>query len=80
MDDRGGPALDPAILAHYNRRPEETRLERGLSQLEAVRTRSLLERHGHFALSASSSAKAASHVLAARIFARAIALHRGANA
>jgi SAM-dependent methyltransferase len=45
MDDRADPQLDPAILAYYNRRPEETRLERGISQLEAVRTRELVERH-----------------------------------
>lgn len=36
-------SLDPAILAYYNRRPEETRLERGLSQLEAERTRMLAD-------------------------------------
>jgi SAM-dependent methyltransferase len=44
MDGNGGPLLDPAILAYYNRRPEETRLERGLSQLEAARTRALIQR------------------------------------
>jgi SAM-dependent methyltransferase len=45
MDHRGAPVFDPAILAYYNRKPEEIRLERGLSQLEAARTRSLIERH-----------------------------------
>jgi SAM-dependent methyltransferase len=45
MDGIQEPALDPAILSYYNRRAEETRLERGLSQLEAVRTRELLQRH-----------------------------------
>lgn len=44
MESGGNPTLDPAILAYYDRRPEETRLERGLSQLEAVRTRALIER------------------------------------
>lgn len=39
------PELDPAILGYYNRRAEETRLERGLSQLEAERTRQLIARH-----------------------------------
>jgi SAM-dependent methyltransferase len=39
------PALDPAILGYYNRRAEETRLDRGLSQLEAVSTRHLIARH-----------------------------------
>lgn len=45
MDSSRGPALDPAILSYYNRRAEETRLDRGLSQLEAVRTRDLIRRH-----------------------------------
>jgi ubiquinone/menaquinone biosynthesis C-methylase UbiE len=45
MSDRPDQQLDPTILSYYNRRPEETRLERGLSQLEAVRTRELIERH-----------------------------------
>lgn len=39
------PTLDPSILSYYDRRAEETRLERGLSQLEAVRTRHLIARH-----------------------------------
>jgi SAM-dependent methyltransferase len=38
------PVLDPAIRGYYERRPEETRLQRGLSQLEAHRTRTLIER------------------------------------
>lgn len=38
-------SLDPAILDYYNRRPEETRLGRGLSQLEAERTRRVIQRH-----------------------------------
>lgn len=37
MDRPTGPVLDPTILAYYNRRPEETRLERGLCQLEGAR-------------------------------------------
>lgn len=45
MDDDKGPILDPAIRSYYDRRPEETRLERGLSQLEAARTRQLIARH-----------------------------------
>jgi SAM-dependent methyltransferase len=45
MDGSGSPTLDAAILAYYSRRPEETRLERGLSRLEAVRTRILIQRH-----------------------------------
>lgn len=45
MHGNDTPTLDPAVLAYYNRRPEETRLERGLSRLEAARTRSLIERH-----------------------------------
>jgi ubiquinone/menaquinone biosynthesis C-methylase UbiE len=45
MDQKADPQLDPEILSYYNRRPEETRLERGLSQLEAIRTRELIERH-----------------------------------
>jgi SAM-dependent methyltransferase len=37
--------LDPAIRSYYDRRPEEDRLTAGPSQLEAYRTRSLIERH-----------------------------------
>ena len=39
------PELDPAIRAYYDQAPEETRLELGPSQLEALRTRELIERH-----------------------------------
>jgi hypothetical protein len=44
---QGNPyaTLDPEILADYDRRPDETRLERGLFQLEALRTRRLIQRH-----------------------------------
>lgn len=45
MDGNDRPTLDPAILSYYDRRPEETRLERGLARLEAARTRALIERH-----------------------------------
>ncbi|HET7622207.1 MAG TPA: methyltransferase domain-containing protein [Gemmatimonadaceae bacterium] len=45
MDENAKPALDSAVLSYYTRRAEETRLERGISQLEAVRTRDLIERH-----------------------------------
>lgn len=44
MNDASESTLDPAILAYYNSRPEENRLERGLSQLEAERTRRLILR------------------------------------
>lgn len=37
--------LDPEIRDYYDRRPEESRLEHGLSQLEALRTRALIMRH-----------------------------------
>lgn len=37
-----GPELDPAVEAYYERRPEETRLSRGVSQLEAERTKRLV--------------------------------------
>ena len=36
--------LDPAIRSYYERRPEETRLARGLSQIEAARTKELVLR------------------------------------
>ncbi|MGE5360736.1 MAG: class I SAM-dependent methyltransferase [Bacteroidales bacterium] len=39
------PALDPAILDFYNRSPEEDRLEQGVFQLEALRTRELIRRN-----------------------------------
>lgn len=35
---------DPRIRSYYEKRAEESRLERGLCQIEAVRTRSLIER------------------------------------
>jgi len=37
--------VDPAIAAFYGRSPEEDRHTRGLPQLEAYRTRQLIERH-----------------------------------
>jgi ubiquinone/menaquinone biosynthesis C-methylase UbiE len=37
--------FDPAIAAYYDRAPEESRLEQGAFQLEASRTRELIERH-----------------------------------
>lgn len=37
--------IDPAVKAYYERRPEEDRLLAGPSQLEAARTRRLIERH-----------------------------------
>jgi ubiquinone/menaquinone biosynthesis C-methylase UbiE len=39
------PAFDPAIKAYYDAAAEETRLEHGASQLEALRTRELIVRH-----------------------------------
>src|SRR5918992_4347059 len=45
MDERSPVGFDPAIRAYYVRTPEETRLEAGGSQLEALRTRELIERH-----------------------------------
>jgi len=39
------PAFDPAIKAYYDATPEETRLEHGAFQLEALRTRELIVRH-----------------------------------
>lgn len=41
----GGMELDPTIRGYYEQRPEEERLLHGPSRLEAVRTRSLIERH-----------------------------------
>jgi ubiquinone/menaquinone biosynthesis C-methylase UbiE len=38
------PMLDPAIRSFYERRPEEDRLQNGAAQLEALRTRALIER------------------------------------
>ena len=45
MDESQFAELDPAIRDYYDRRPEESRLEHGLSQLESVRTRELITRH-----------------------------------
>jgi ubiquinone/menaquinone biosynthesis C-methylase UbiE len=36
--------MDPDIRSYYDRRPEETRLSRGVSQLEAARTKDLIRR------------------------------------
>ncbi len=44
-DERSPAGLDPAIRAYYDQAPEETRLEAGASQLEALRTRELIERY-----------------------------------
>lgn len=44
MDEHTRPALDSAIRDYYDRRPEETRLQRGIGQLEAIRTRALITR------------------------------------
>jgi ubiquinone/menaquinone biosynthesis C-methylase UbiE len=45
MDERSPPALDAAIRAYYDHAPEETRLDTGPFQLEALRTRELIQRH-----------------------------------
>jgi SAM-dependent methyltransferase len=45
MDDDSPAGLDPAIRAYYDLAPEEGRLEVGPFQLEALRTRELIERH-----------------------------------
>jgi ubiquinone/menaquinone biosynthesis C-methylase UbiE len=45
MGERNAPPLDPAVLDYYLRHPEEDRLQHGLSQLEAERTRRLITRH-----------------------------------
>jgi SAM-dependent methyltransferase len=39
------PAVDAAVQRYYDRAPEEDRLRHGASQLEAARTRELIERH-----------------------------------
>lgn len=39
-----GPRIDDAIQSYYDRRPEETRLSQGVSQLEAARTKELIQR------------------------------------
>ena len=45
MPERPPAGFDPAIAAYYDRAPEESRLEQGAFQLEASRTRELIERH-----------------------------------
>lgn len=45
MTERPPAGLDPAIADYYDRAPEESRLEHGAFQLEALRTRELIERH-----------------------------------
>jgi SAM-dependent methyltransferase len=45
MDERSPPRLDAAITAYYDQAPEETRLDAGPFQLEALRTRELIQRH-----------------------------------
>ena len=45
MSKHSQPAFDPAIKAYYDTAPEETRLEHGAFQLEALRTRELIVRH-----------------------------------
>jgi ubiquinone/menaquinone biosynthesis C-methylase UbiE len=45
MTERPPASLDPAIADYYDRAPEESRLEHGAFQLEALRTRELIERH-----------------------------------
>ena len=45
MTDTSGMAFEPAIRSYYERWPEEDRLQWGAGRLEALRTRSLIERH-----------------------------------
>jgi len=45
MTERPPAGVDPAIVDYYDRAPEEARLERGASLLEAARTREIIERH-----------------------------------
>src|SRR5918912_1044717 len=45
MNERSPAGLDAAIMAYYDRAPEETRLDTGPFQLEALRTRELIQRH-----------------------------------
>ncbi|MFN2565097.1 MAG: class I SAM-dependent methyltransferase [Gemmatimonadaceae bacterium] len=45
MDEHSPAELDPAIRAYYDQAPEEARLEVDAFQLEALRTRELIERH-----------------------------------
>ena len=44
MADQPPKDFDPRIKSYYDRRPEESRLGRGTSQLEALRTRELIAR------------------------------------
>jgi ubiquinone/menaquinone biosynthesis C-methylase UbiE len=44
-DERSPAQFDPVIRAYYDQAPEETRLQVGPFQLEALRTRELIERH-----------------------------------
>ena len=45
MNERAPAEVDPAIRAYYDQAPEEDRLQLGPFQLEALRTRELIERH-----------------------------------
>ena len=45
MSKHSQPGFDPAIKAYYDAAPEETRLEHGAFQIEALRTRELIVRH-----------------------------------
>ncbi len=45
MQEQPPTGFDPTIHAYYERWPEETRLKSGVSQIEALRTRRLIERH-----------------------------------
>lgn len=45
MADTSAAELDAAIRAYYDRAPEESRLETGVSRLEAFRSRELILRH-----------------------------------
>ena len=45
MTEPASPRLDPAIVAYYERAPEESRLGAGPSRLEELRTRELILRH-----------------------------------
>jgi ubiquinone/menaquinone biosynthesis C-methylase UbiE len=45
MDEPSPAEFDPAIRAYYDQAPEEVRLQVGPFQLEALRTRELIERH-----------------------------------
>jgi len=45
MAEQPPAGFDPAIVAYYDRAPEESRLEHGASRLEEARTRELIERY-----------------------------------